>query len=582
MLAPPLSVAPLDGPPGMPSVRQLPGAPMHAPAQHDLPLGMPCALHADGGVRAPLRSVHWLAFALYPLLSFFSPSEAYLFEWLTELKGFTAVQLVGRVFPVWTYALFACLPLALACSRLLGHKLTVVLGAVARLSAAGIVLAVPAGCVRLMQLDQACFSFFFVAKTSVLPCLLFELLEPTQYQRAIALVRGCVLIGSASSALAAQALVSRGLALRALVRGTFWCQLGALLSSLALPSAPRAASHARGDARGAGEQDGDARLLPEPVGASPRAPGLRCGVSARQRGLGCALAAVAEVRSAVCSGAAAGSRLRVVLAWHVCLTAVQQLVLTYYQALFAAIEAHGAAAPAASLVAGPGEGGTGTGSAGAHGGGTREWNGLVLGGAYLAASLASLAAAHAPVERAVRTRTSAMAAGSSALAALLLALLGSRALSGAWALPLTWAYAMFALVHVVLEFARTASVAQLGVLLNALGCRRFLTALIGCQLGVAGAQALAQLAIQRVAADAPRQFCALAAGTAAVALAFAAAGCREGCRRRCRLSSEAAKAGALREPHVPAAPDGLRPCVDPSLNFVPAEPAEQSRASEFG
>lgn len=478
-------------------------------------------------------SLRWAALAVYPLLSFFSPSEAYLFSFLTGSKGFSAAQLVGAVFPVWTYATFLCLPLALACSKVAGHKATVVLGAVARVSAAALVLVVPAGRVRLLQLDQACFAFFFVAKNAVLPALLFAVLEARDYQRAVSVVRTCVLVGSASSAFAGQALVSRAVALTTLARVTFWCHLAGLVASLALPAEPRRGSHPAPRAA--------------PTAAVDRGEDDFSGSS---RGLGSAGAALLSLRGAICAPHG-GSRLRALLLWHVCMTAAQQLLLTYYQALFSALQAEGA-----------------RGSGPRHAGGQEQWNGLVLGISHLASVPASLAAAHAPVERAVRRSTLAVAAGSSALAALLLGALGSRAPR------LPAAYAAFALLQALFEFARTVGVAQIGVLLDARGCRQFLSALVCCQLCISAAQSLMQLAIQAVSAEAAQQFTALAAILALVSLALAAAAGLARWTRQRGWPDEAYKvADGLLVParHAPTAlPDeGSQAYADADLNFVP-------------
>lgn len=504
---------------------------------------------APAAPRSPsrLRRAHGLALCIFPLLSFFSPSEAYLFEFLTSAKQFDAAQLIGSVFPVWTYALFFCLPVALVCSHVIGHKRTVVLGAAARACAAAIVLRVRADDVGMMQLDQVCFSFFFVTKTSVLPALLFEVFDARDYQRAIALVRACVLIGSASSALVGQLLVSRGAPLDALVRATFWCHLAGMLASLALPATRRgtgcspccACRCTRSDAIPTPSSPWRAREPPS-VAHSPALPLAltscrsgghelllgarharlgRCGLSVAWRGrapLPRGLTAAHAALAALCAvllppartGGARVDRLLVLLAWHVSLTAAQQLVLTYYQALFAALDSASAGARAA------------------------EWNGVVLGTSYIAASLASLVAAHGPVERAVRRWTAAVGAGTSGVAALLLALLGSHAFCASWALPLPCAYLAFAAAQAIFEFARTVSVAQVAVMLDARGFRYFLSALVASQLAISAVQSALQLAIRPFSRDAPAQFVALAAALAAAALALAVAACwPDGARR---------------------------------------------------
>jgi hypothetical protein len=441
--------------------------------------------------RRQLASRHWVALAVYPLLSFFSPSESYLFQYLTTVKDFSARQLVVLVFPWWSYALPACLLLVVALGRI-GHKRTVVLGAVARLSAAAIVVAAPAGNVRLMQLDQVCFALFFAAKTAALPALLFEVFEPREYQRALALVRGCVLLGSASSAFCGQLLVARGAPLETLVRATFWCHLGGLAASLALPS-PSGPSRAHGIERAA--QDSPCAFPPQPALASARAS-----LASLRRALG-------------------APRLRALLLWHVGIVAVQQLALTYYQALFSALA---------------GGAGVQTNASGAlwlpphgHALPATTWNGGVVGVADLAGALASFAAGDVRVERVVRRRLRVVAAGTSAVAALLLGVLGGAALAPAWAPPLPAAYACFVGAQITFEFARTVGVAQLAVGLEARGCRLFLSALVGCQLCVCVAQVFLQVSIQAVATEPLRQFYALALASAATALCLTLGACRD-------------------------------------------------------
>lgn len=526
-----------------------------------------------------LRRRHWFALAAYPLLSFFSPSEAYLFEFLERSKGFTPAELVGSVLPVWTYGTFACLPAALACSDLLGHKRTVVLGALARLAAAAIIVLVPRGDVLMMQVDQVCFAFFFVAKTTVLPALLFEVLPPSEYQRAISVVRMCVLVGSAASAVGGQLLVACDVRLRVLAYITLGCHSAGFCVSLLLPARRldtgrcgeylawgRRRLSAGGDASHGGAAGADPQSsAPSGAAGMPRLDMPRAVLDNTPRSW--PAHGTLGVRRAIAdlwhtARSQRDLRLACLLLWYVVLAATQQLMLTYYQALFAVVsELDEPARPHAPRAADDP---------------SSRWNGLVLGGSYVLGSLACALAAHPAVEGRVLHHAPLVSTAASALGAVLLGALGEAAHVPDVLPRLPSAYVLFTLCQALFEFTRTASVAQIAVLLDAAGCRHFLSALVACQLAISLTQAVVQLTVRGVTVDALRHFRLLAYTAAAVAALLAVLACIDGCIRW-RAEWRAVHRGTGRTLAVPNLAHPSAPALMPHLS---AEALTRAPATE--
>lgn len=467
-------------------------------------------LQPDAAGAVQLTRRHWASLALYPFLSFFSPSEPWLFDFLCTAKGFTSEELVASVFPVWTYALFPCLPLALAVSDGLGHKATVLLGACARVVAGAIVVFVPAGNVPLMQLDQVMFSFFFVAKIAVLPALLFDLLPADAYQRAISTVRTFVLVGSASSALSGQLLVAARVPLGTLVVATLACHATALACALALPSRSRArhggawmptGGFGRMARASSASATADVLTLPAPLEPLER-----------QRSRPCASLGLAwqELRRTIVDQPSSGIWGAVL--WLVVATSSQQLMLTYYQALFSTV--------------GPSRGGMAS---------LSLWNGLCLAVSYVAGAAVSAIAALPCVERRLRTHVEAVAVGATAATTVALgalAALGAGYPVPAGVPPIMATYVVFVVAQTACEFSRTAATAEVAIRLVSNGCRHFLSALVGCQLCVSVLQATMQGLLQGVARqNVARQFALISAASAVATLSLAALTPHQCCRR---------------------------------------------------
>lgn len=422
-------------------------------------------------MQAELRERGLLALCTYCFLSFFSPSESFLFTYLQDNKHFTESQLVNLIYPVWTYGLYASLLLLLPLSCLFGHKSIIVLGAAARFAAGLIVVVISPGTVWLMQADQLCFSLFFAVKVAIVPAFVFKALPASAYQWGISLTRSCVLVGNALSAFLGQALVAGGTQLTVLVFITCCAHAMGFLCTLALPRAKALASNASLVSAGAGIQ-------------SP----LRPSVYANSWRADCSQAAPLIWSMMV---GPAKELFWLFFIWYAGPTAAQELLLTYAQALFQAAVSDQ----------------------------WLHWSGSVFGAAYTVGSIALLIPAHPPIEQCLRGHLSLLAVGSCLFCAAMLALLAAAA-SDVLTLPALVFYSIFICAHVTFELIRTFCGAQLGVLMDARGCRNFLVVLVLRQFSVSTVQSLLQALATSTSRKIGVQMLVSAGFVAALAVAF--------------------------------------------------------------
>jgi len=175
---------------------------------------------ADGEQQpsAPLRSPKrssalpaWPVLALvcgFTALQTFKPSEPYLVPFMHCVRGVPRSTIVDSIFPFWTYAQLALLPLLSAGSELFGYRAVVLLGMLGRLATL-LLLLYGGDSVFLLQLSQVAIAVGFAAHPSLV-AILFRSLPSESYARAVGLVASAGVLSEVAASFVGQMLVNAG------------------------------------------------------------------------------------------------------------------------------------------------------------------------------------------------------------------------------------------------------------------------------------------------------------------------------------------------------------------------------------
>ena len=198
--------------------------------------------------------------SLFTFFLTFKPSEPFLYPFMSCVRKIKSPTTL--VFPYWTYAQLAFLPVLALASELIGYRSVVITGVVGRLSTLIILLSGTTS-LRLMQLSQICVAAGFAAYPALV-AIMYRLLPAQSYAKAVGVVACSGVVAEVTSSLLGQFLEYFGveyihLFVISLVATTF-----ALVFALLLPSPPPTKT-ARALLSGQRPSASAAALLPAPL-----------------------------------------------------------------------------------------------------------------------------------------------------------------------------------------------------------------------------------------------------------------------------------------------------------------------------
>lgn len=144
----------------------------------------------------------------YSFLIVFKPSEPFLVAFMECDKFIPGHDVIHTIFPVWSYAYLALLPITSASAELVGLKTVVLAGVVGRLITLTLLLAPPTdGSILAMQLSQATVALGFAAHPA-LNAIMYRGLPREAYLQGAGYTASVGVVASFSSSLLGQVLLT--------------------------------------------------------------------------------------------------------------------------------------------------------------------------------------------------------------------------------------------------------------------------------------------------------------------------------------------------------------------------------------
>ena len=172
----------------------------------------------------------------YTAMITFKPSEPFLVKFLEDNKNISHTDVLHEIFPVWSYAYLALLPVLCAAAELVGHRRIVFLGVICRI-ATTLLLLWPStdGSVALMQLSQVTIAVAFAAHPAF-SAIMYRGLPREAYVRAVGIIVIVGVVSDVSASLLGQLLTQLSVQLTVLFSFSVIFSAAALLFVCFLPT----------------------------------------------------------------------------------------------------------------------------------------------------------------------------------------------------------------------------------------------------------------------------------------------------------------------------------------------------------
>ena len=195
-------------------------------------------LAARSGLRIGRLETLIVLVGIYTFFVTFKPSEPFLVIFLRCVKKISRDDVSFAVFPIWTFAYLALLPIMCALAELIGYKLVVVLGAACRLITV-MVLLVPFTdhSVSMMQLTQVTVAVGFAAHPA-LTAIMYRGLPREAYAKAVGVTASIGVVAEVVASLLGQLLISKGAAIWVCFALSAGFTAAGLIFATTLPSRP--------------------------------------------------------------------------------------------------------------------------------------------------------------------------------------------------------------------------------------------------------------------------------------------------------------------------------------------------------
>jgi len=148
-------------------------------------------------------------FLLYCTFSFlfsFDPSEPFLVDYFTNVKGISPEVVYQDIFPYWTYSYFAFLFIFGILGEFIGYKLIIIIGMIGKILTIAILLTTNK--LFYLILEQVTDGLSYSAYIVFLAYIYFSL-DSSEYQKMSCRVNAGYLVGVVSSGLLGQLLVQK-------------------------------------------------------------------------------------------------------------------------------------------------------------------------------------------------------------------------------------------------------------------------------------------------------------------------------------------------------------------------------------
>eukprot|EP01135_Chromosphaera_perkinsii_P005494 Nk52_evm43s352 gene=Nk52_evmTU43s352 len=142
---------------------------------------------------------------LFGFLKAFKPSEAFLYPYLSDTKGFTDDEINNQIFTVLTYSYLISLVMVAVLTKYIGYKIVIFIEAAAQLATR--IILVWGNSLFLMQLMQVTFGIACAGEIAYF-AYVYTLVDEKFYQKLTSFTRAAVLVGHMSASILGQILVT--------------------------------------------------------------------------------------------------------------------------------------------------------------------------------------------------------------------------------------------------------------------------------------------------------------------------------------------------------------------------------------